>query len=303
MGEQALITDIQGYSIHDGPGIRTNVFFKGCPLHCMWCSNPETINKHEEVGFLASLCKACGKCMQACTHGAIIPGADAYRIDREKCKSCGDCVEACVYDALVKYGDMMTSEEVFKKVIRDKMFYDGSGGGVTVSGGEPLLHADFVRELFLQCKEEGVSTCIETCGCVNASAFQKVLDVTDLFLFDLKIIDAGQHREWTGVSNELILRNARMIADAGAHVLFRQPLIPGANANDENVRATAEFIKSLKRDDIGLQLMPFHRLGGAKYKALAQEYAMGEIEVMPDDEVNAVRDAYIALGVECSVSR
>ena len=197
MSATALIANIQGYSIHDGPGIRTVVFLKGCPLRCRWCANPENLQDKVRTGFLANLCQHCGRCAKACPRGAILPDPDK-RIDRSRCDECCQCVEACFYGALVRYGEPKTAEETFDKVRRDKMFYDTSGGGVTVSGGEPLTHADFVAELFALCRGDGINTCVETCGCVPRSAFEKVLPLTYTFYFDLKLMDSEKHREYTG---------------------------------------------------------------------------------------------------------
>ena len=302
MAEPALITNIQGYSIHDGPGIRTVVFLKGCPLRCRWCANPENLENRLQVGFLSNLCQHCGRCAKRCPRGAILPDPDR-RIDRDKCDSCGACVDGCFYGALVRYGERMTVAEVFDKVRRDKMFYETSGGGVTVSGGEPLTHAEFVAELFALCRGEDINTCVETCGCVPQSAFEKVLPLTDTFYFDLKLMDTSAHRTYTGLGNEQILANARFLADSGANILFRQPLIPGVNSTEENVRATAEFIRSLGRPDLALQLMPYHRMGTAKYAALDQPYTLEALEIMHGEEVEAVRALYESCGVSCSISR
>ena len=302
MSATALIANIQGYSIHDGPGIRTVVFLKGCPLRCRWCANPENLQDKVRTGFLANLCQHCGRCAKACPRGAILP-EENRRIDRKKCDECALCVEACFYGALVRYGKSMTSEEVFDKVRRDKMFYDTSGGGVTVSGGEPLTHADFVAELFALCRGEGINTCVETCGCVPGSAFEKVLSLTDTFYFDLKLMDSGLHREYTGQGNENILANARFLAERGANLLFRQPLIPGVNSPEENVRATAEFIRSLGRPELQLQLIPYHRMGTSKYAALDIPYTLEDMKPMTGEEVEAVRALYESCGVTCTVSK
>ncbi len=302
MGTSALISNIQGYSIHDGPGIRTVVFLKGCPLRCRWCANPENLEDRERVGFLANLCQHCARCAKVCPQGAILPDAER-RIDRNRCDDCALCVEACFYGALVRYGKRMTVEEVFDQVRRDKIFYDSSGGGVTVSGGEPLTHADFVAELFTLCREEGINTCVETCGCVPRSAFEKVLRLTDTFYFDLKLMDSEKHRAYTGQGNEGILENARFLAGSGANILFRQPLIPGVNSPEENVKATAAFIRSLDREVLALQLIPYHRMGTSKYAALDIPYTLEEIKPMAAEEVEAVRALYESLGVPCTVSR
>ncbi len=297
------ITNIQGYSIHDGPGIRTVVFFKGCPMRCKWCANPENLQAFPEVGFLVKLCQNCGRCAKACPVGAIVPGEGVYRIDREKCTNCGECVESCFYGALVNYGKAMSPEEVFQKVRRDKMFYDTSGGGVTVSGGEPMIYADFVAELFEKCRAEGINTCVETCGYAPEEGFEIVVPLTDWFYFDLKIMDEESHRYWTGCSNDLILKNARRAAEMGAKILFRQPLIPGVNNTDENIEKTSEFILSLGRDDIALQIMPYHRAGQTKYDALNKLNETAGIVPMEADEITAVMEKYIALGVNCSISK
>jgi pyruvate formate lyase activating enzyme len=302
MALTALVSNIQGYSIHDGPGIRTVVFLKGCPLRCRWCANPENLSDRVRVGFLSNLCKHCGRCAKSCPRGAILPDADR-RIDREKCDECAKCVEACFYDALVRYGEEKTAEEVFEQVRRDKIFYDSSGGGVTVSGGEPLTHADFVAELFALCRGEGIHTCAETCGCVPRSAFERVLELTDAFYFDLKLMDSEKHREYTGQGNGQILSNARFLADSGANILFRQPLISGVNSPEENVKATAAFIRSLGREDLALQLIPYHRMGTSKYAALDIPYRLEDMKPMAAEEVEAVRALYESFGVSCTVSK
>lgn len=239
--------------------------------------------------------------MKTCRFNAIIPGG-GYRINKDLCTSCGECADSCYYGALVRYGREMTSEEVFEEVSKDKMFYDSSGGGVTVSGGEPLLHPEFVYELFSLCRSSGINTCIETCGFVPQSAFDRVLPVTDHFYYDLKLMDPALHREYTGCDNELILKNAGHIAKKGANVLFRQPLIPQCNDTDDNIRRTAEFITGLGRD-IGLELMPFHRAGKTKYEALDMTYKSQDLEPMTEEQITAVRDKYLDHGVSCSISK
>lgn len=299
---KAVITNIQGYSIHDGPGIRTVVFIKGCPLRCRWCANPENLNPAIEVGWLSNLCKQCSRCAKRCPEGAILPDPER-RIDRLRCTNCGECVKACFYDSLVSYGEEKSSGEVFNKVRRDKIFYESSGGGVTVSGGEPLTAPDFVAELFEMCRGEGISTCVETCGCVPKKNVEKVLPLTDLFYFDLKIMDPETHRRYTGMDNSLVLENARWLASQGAEILFRQPIIPTVNDSEENVRATAEFIRSLGREELGIQLMPYHRMGSAKYAALEMPYELEHLKIMAPEDVEKLCELYRQLGVNCTVSK
>jgi pyruvate formate lyase activating enzyme len=299
--EKAIVTNIQGYSIHDGPGIRTVVFLKGCPLRCAWCANPENLVSRVQVGFISRLCQGCGRCAAACRHGAIIPGY-AYRINQEKCTACGECVARCYYDALVRYGTERTSREVFEEVRRDKMFYDTSGGGVTVSGGEPMTRHEFVYELFSLCKEDGISTCVETCGFAPRAAFERILPVTDLFLFDLKAMDPALHEKFTGCGNAPILDNARYLADEGADILFRQPLVPGYTDAEENIRRTAEFILSLG-GGYAIELMPFHRAGAPKYAALGLPYEAEHLTPLTEAQIARARELYLDCGVRCTVSK
>jgi pyruvate formate lyase activating enzyme len=299
-GETAVITNIQGFSLHDGPGIRTVVFFKGCPLACRWCANPECISGAPQIGFMQALCARCGRGFDTGPHGAIRREENVHRIDYSRCQTCGDCVTRCSYGALVRYGDTMTVEEVWDAVRRDRMFYDGSGGGVTVSGGEPLVQAEFVRKLFTRCKEDDIDTCVETCGFIGGETLVEIMPVTDHFLFDLKHMDAAEHEKHTGQSNERILANAALLVVHGAEVLFRQPLIPRVNDSPENIAATAGFLSRIGK---GLELMPYHRMGWSKYRALDMQYSAEGIEPCGDAAAEAARSAYTARGVCCTISK
>ncbi len=301
--QSAIITNIQGFSIHDGPGIRTVVFFKGCPLACQWCANPECLPGSPLIGFIRTLCANCGKCLDACPNHAIQAGEGEHRIDYSRCKSCGKCKEQCYHGALVRYGEPMTVAEVWDAVQRDKMFYDSSGGGVTVSGGEPLLRAQFVRELFELSRQQHIDTCVETCGFVDPEAFIQVIPVTDHFLFDLKHMDSSVHRRYTGQFNDQILNNARLVVERASDVLFRQPLIPGINDSSENIDATARFLANLGGKAARLQLMPYHRMGQSKYRALDVPCAIEEIVPMDEAQLEAVRQAYVGYGIDCTISR
>ncbi len=301
--QSAIITNIQGFSIHDGPGIRTVVFFKGCPLSCAWCANPECQSAEPQMGFIESLCQGCGKCRDECPNNAIRIEEDGHRIDYSRCDSCGRCRDQCPCGALVRYGESMTLAEVWEAVRRDKMFYDESGGGVTVSGGEPLLWPAFVRELFELCRRERIDTCVETCGWVGPEALLEVIPVTDRFLFDLKEMDPKIHQDLTGQSNDRILKNAELLIKRQAEVLFRQPLIPGVNDSIEKIEATARFLKSLGRNAAKLEIMPFHRMGLGKYRALNMRYTMEGIGAAGDDQAEDARKAFIRCGVDCSISK
>lgn len=297
----AIVTNIQGYSIHDGDGIRTVIFLKGCPLRCKWCANPENISGTAQLGFLTRMCVGCGKCAKTCTRGAVISGSGIYRINRSICDECFSCVDTCYYDALVKYGSEMSAHEVYVKVEKDRMFYESSGGGITVSGGEPLIHIDFVHELFSLCADGGISTCIETCGHVPKKYIERILPLTDQLYFDIKCIDSSLHQQYTGVDNELILDNARYLATSGANILFRQPFIPGVNTSKNQIEKTANFIKNLDGNQ-SLQLIPYHRMGKSKYEALNIPYDMEHTEIMPTDELHSALELFCSLGVKCSIS-
>jgi pyruvate formate lyase activating enzyme len=301
--QSAIITNIQGFSIHDGPGIRTVVFFKGCPLSCQWCANPECLSGKPQIGFLENLCSHCGKCLEVCANKAIRHAEGEHRIDYSRCKTCGSCKDQCYSGALVRYGESMTVDEVWDAVRRDKMFYDESGGGVTVSGGEPLLYPAFVRGLFELSRQEHINTCVETCGCVDSEALLEIIPVTDHFLFDLKLMNAEMHRELTGQSNCKILKNAALLIEQESDVQFRLPLIPNVNDSIENIKETAQFLTTLCRGEARLQIMPFHRMGYSKYKALDMHYNMEGLGAVDDEKAEAVRKAYVQFGIDCSISR
>ena len=299
----AIITNIQGFSIHDGPGIRTVVFFKGCPLSCKWCANPECLSGKPQIGFIETLCTECGECYGACPNEAIRQGKGVHRIDYARCNSCGECLDHCSYGALVRYGESRTVADVWDAVRRDKMFYDSSGGGVTASGGEPLLHAGFIRELFELCRGNRIDTCIETCGFAAREALMEVIPVTDHFLFDLKHMDPDVHKTYTGRSNRPILENAALIVEHGVDIVFRQPLIPGMNDSIGNIEATAVFLSGLGKSGARLELMPYHRMGRGKYGALNMKYPMDGAGAAADEMVESVRTAYQERGIRCTVSR
>lgn len=299
-----LVTNIQGYSIHDGPGIRTVIFFKGCGLECQWCSNPECISLLPEVGFVKRLCKQCGKCSEICPTGALIFRDDEFpHINRTLCTGCGKCSEVCTYGAIVQYGKQMSVEEIYDVVYRDKMFYDSSGGGVTVSGGEALLHHELVRNLFVKCHDAGIHTCIETSGYVPSTSILLVLSYTDYFLFDLKLLDSEKHLHYTGKSNDMILANAKTVAESGREILFRMPMIPGINDDMQNIEDTAAFLHSLGNDACRLELMPYHQLGKGKYESLDREYHLSTISAPKPEQIESVKTAFRDLGITCLISR
>jgi len=299
-----LITNIQGYSIHDGPGIRTVVFLKGCALNCLWCSNPECISPNPEIGFIKTLCTKCGRCATVCPNKAINSKPGQLPVtDREKCCGCGACTTVCVQEARVLYGKPMSVDEVFEAIKGDQLFYQASGGGITVSGGEPLLHPKFVSQLLAKCKQAGIHTCMETSGYAAESALRQVLPFTDYILFDLKHLNSDSHCRYTGKPNELILNNAKTVISNGTEVLFRMPLIPGINDEPQNIRETADFLHSLGKKPIAIQLMPYHELGKGKYESLDKSYPLAGLNAIEPERVDTVQELFKSMGIDCTISR
>ena len=300
----SLVTDIQGYSIHDGPGIRTVVFLKECSLECQWCSNPECISPRPEVGFIKALCTKCGKCAEICPEEALACEiGELPIIDHQLCTGCGECISVCNQNALVLYGRQMSVEEVFDAVSRDNLFYQASGGGVTASGGEPLLHPQFVCDLFEKCRRAGIHTCMETSGYVAEPALRQVLPYTDYILYDLKHLNSDKHRQYTGKPNRLILANAKTVAASGVETLFRMPLIPGINDDLQNIKETAEFLHGLGNNTLRIELMPYHRLGKGKYESLDRPYRLSELLSPEPDHMELVKRKFEGYGIICSISR
>ena len=300
---EGVIFNVQRFSLHDGPGIRTTVFLKGCPLRCQWCDNPESINPAPELGFARVRCNRCGKCLTACREEAIAVDLDGMpRIDRGRCTVCGDCVTVCAPEALAIYGKNRLVTEVFQEVLSDEGFF-APDGGVTFAGGEPSRQPSFVVALSKLCREAKVSVALETSGFGPPGALEEVLRFTDVVMYDLKHLDPERHRQLTGQSNSLILNNARMAIESPAKVQFRMPLIPGLNSEQENIEATAEFIKGLQKGEASIELMPYHRLGIGKYQALDIVYPLEPLPSAEPEFVESARQAFEQAGVHCLVSR
>ena len=278
------IFEIKRMAVHDGPGIRTTVFFKGCSLKCIWCHNPEGISAKPQLNFLAHKCVQCRACESVCPIGAHHFEGETHRIDRAACRACGKCVEVCPADAIGIYGKTVTTEELIPELLADKDFYDCSGGGVTLSGGECLCQAEFCAELLKVLKKEGIHTAVDTCGNVPTKAFDQVLDDTDLFLYDVKHMIAAEHEKLTGYSNTLILDNLKYITNCGAKVEIRIPLIPGCNDDDENLYKTGAFLAGLT-GITKVKVLPYNPYAHSKYTALDMPYTMPEGTGQTDDEI------------------
>ena len=297
-----VVAEIQHYSIQDGPGIRTTVFLKGCPLHCLWCHNPEMINPKMEVWYNERACTLCGKCVEACPTHAIEGYLNDRVIDRQVCLAstgCEKCVEVCPAAAMEIVGKLMTVEEVVKEVRQDVMFYQRTGGGTCISGGDPTLQADFTIEFLKQCQDEFIDTAVETCGYANWDVLSEIAGFSDLLLMDIKHMDPVRHKQGTGVSNELILENIARLAKMGKKIRIRLPLIPGFNDSEENLRETAEFMvaNNLKHID----LLAFHLAGEYKYRQLGKEYACAFVKEPSAEEMTKHKALFESYGIESTL--
>jgi glycyl-radical enzyme activating protein len=298
---KAWIFDIQRYSINDGPGIRTTVFFKGCPLRCLWCDNPESQLQVPQLFFFESLCVQCHRCVSACPNEAISIGTDNSVItDRKRCNACGTCTVICPNNARVITGKLMTVEEVLGIIKQDSLFYRNSDGGATASGGEAATQPEFLIELFKRCQEIGIHTALDTTGYVRWDKLKQILSCTDLVLLDIKHIDPAVHRELTGLDNTIILENARKIAKSGKPVWIRYPLVPGCNDSEQNISATGEFVLSLGLKQI--DILPYHRLGKGKYERLDMEYPLPNAQSYSEHQIEQIKARLEKLGLEVRVA-
>lgn len=289
-GNQGLVFNIQRFSINDGPGIRTTVFLKGCPLHCPWCSNPESQAHVPELLQRAALCIKCTECEVTCPEHAITVTESAAVIDRDLCRSCMDCTRVCTSRALEQTGKWMSVADVLGVVLKDKNYYRHSQGGLTLSGGEPLLQWQFAAALCKGAKEASLHTALDTSGYANWASLAAVLEHIDLVLYDIKHLDASRHLDITGISNDTILENLRrMLGETDIEVWIRVPLIPQFNASREFVKEMAAFIQSLPRPPAKISLLPFHKLGTGKYIALGRMFIYQDVPLLSPNIVEEYR--------------
>ena len=301
----APVFNVQTYSIHDGPGIRVTVFVKGCPLRCRWCANPESNLARPQLMTYAAKCTACGRCVAACPQKAVSIGTlhdkPCAITDRELCVECGACVDICPCEAREIVGREKTVREVLEQVLKDKLFIDASGGGMTVSGGECLAHPDFTEALLYAAKEQGLHTAIESSSFASEAVFDQVLRYVDLALLDIKHMDSDIHRELTGVPNEQILSNIRhAVHDLKKNVTVRVPTIPGYNDSEENIRATARFVKEELGPDVGIHLLPYHRLGESKNESLGKVMDLS-VSVPSDEHMQDLKRIVESYGLYCQI--
>jgi pyruvate formate lyase activating enzyme len=299
MAPAGRVFNVQRFSLHDGPGIRTTVFLKGCPLHCEWCHNPEGIAPEPEIVVVASRCIACGTCVAVCPEGlADVRGG--FTGDRADCTVCGSCVDACPAEARQIAGREVTVRALLGELLRDRVFFDDSGGGVTFSGGEPLLQVRFLEAMLEACRAEGLSTAVDTSGLAPLKHLLRIAALTDLFLFDVKLVDEERHRRHTGVSNATILANLEALTRVHGNIWLRVPVVPGVNDDAENLAATAALaarLPSVRR----VTLLPYHRLGTDKLRRLGRPEALEEIAPPSRGRMEELAAGFAAAGVHASI--
>jgi len=291
-----IVFDIRRYSIHDGPGIRTTVFLKGCALSCLWCHNPESQASGPDLILRESRCIRCGACVEACPNGAITWTENGPVTDRAKCRGSGRCAAVCFAEARAHAGRTMSVEEVMEIVERDRPFYEESGGGLTVSGGEPLLQPYFTAALLRAAKARGIHTALDTCGHASWRNLDRLRGDVDLFLYDLKLMDEDRHRLFTGAPNRRILENLRALAARGHRIVLRVPLVPGINDDDDNLDAVRRLAASLPTL-AGLDLLPYHRVGVDKYARVGRTYPLPDILPPARERLAAVAESLAAAGL------
>lgn len=279
-----LIFNIQRFSLHDGPGIRTTVFFKGCPLSCKWCSNPESMKAYPEIMTYDIRCIKCGKCIESCPVGAISVIDDIRRIDRDKCDLCLECVEVCPSTAIEQVGRYMSVEEVMEEIEKDRLFYLNSGGGVTLSGGEPLAQWEFVLHILKLCKQRGIHTALDTSGYAPWETMDRVLDYVDLVLYDIKHLDPAAHKEGTGRNNELILENVAKTVKK-VKTWLRIPVIPDFNDSEAHFERLAQFSATLNREVEKVSLLPYHNWAEQKYERLGKSYPLKGMPTLAEEHL------------------
>lgn len=307
--KKGIVFNIQRYTIDDGPGIRTEVFMKGCPLRCKWCSNPEGHAPAGEPGVYSSKCiseQKCGLCAKACKQQALLFGEEKIvGIDRSKCVGCMKCADACPTDAIKKWGESMLLEDLMTVIEKDRAYYENSGGGVTVSGGEPLAQHEFTKELLKACRDAGIHTCLESTFYGDWDTIKSVVQYADLIISDIKHMDSEEHLKYTGVRCEKILENLKRLADEGHDMILRIPVIPGVNDDDENISRTADFIeKNIGSKLKTLQLLSFMRMGEEKYRSLGRAYEMEGLEFDREEfqmKVEKIAEYFNSRGIHCVV--
>jgi len=298
---QPFIFDIKRYAINDGPGIRIVVFLKGCNLNCAWCHNPESISTETERMYAPAKCIQCGTCVMACPEKAITLTSDGIITDAERCNMTGRCAEVCPTKAIEISGRQMSVAEIMNEIEKERVFFDQSGGGVTFSGGEPLLQSKFLIELLDECGKRGIHRAVDTAGLANTEIILEVAKRTDLFLYDLKLMDSEKHQKWVGVPNEKILENLKSLAETGVKITIRIPLIGGVNDDAENMEATARFVAELSGEKKEVNLLPYHKIAQTKYQKLGRPEEFQLLEEPTKEAQTRAVSIFKQLGLVASI--
>jgi pyruvate formate lyase activating enzyme len=286
---KGTIFDIKRYAIHDGPGIRTTVFLKGCSLRCKWCQNPEGQETNPEILLRSSRCTGdCNECVSVCPQDAVSKDGNSVQIDKAKCDLCAKCEDVCVYEALQVVGREVTVQEVMDEIEKDKIFFDESGGGITFSGGEPLVQLDFLEALIRKIRKKNIHVTLDTSGYISFEDLDRISDKVDLFLYDLKIMDDEKHEKYTGVSNKLILENLRRLAEQGKSVIVRIPLISGINDDNRSIHMFVDYLQGLKSIK-QINLLSYHRGGSEKHKRLRKERSPRTFQTPSDERIEKIK--------------
>ena len=308
---RGLVFDIQRYSLHDGPGIRTMVFLQGCPLACLWCHSPESQSVSGHIAYLPLLCiggEDCGECLEVCKHSALKKGPKKFsrfikkeiqvvELNRENCTQCGACAQVCFPKALYFTAKERSLEEVLSVIEKDRNFYDKSEGGVTLSGGEPMVQREFTEAILKECKRRGIHTALDTSGCVEWSGYEKVLPYVDLVLYDLKVVDEEKSKDLIGFSSKMILNNLRKISTMNIPIQVRFAVIPGLNDDEQNISSVVNICKELGTALTKVQILPYHKLGMSKYERIGLEYKLPSIEPPNNETIEVIRQKFEKLGL------
>ena len=297
---KGVIFDIKRFAVHDGPGIRTTVFFKGCPLHCLWCHNPEGIAKGPELMVRSSRCARCYSCVEACPRGAIARNSGPIAVDQAKCDLCGDCVQVCMYEALEMAGRVVSVKDVVQEIERDRIFFEQSGGGVTLSGGEPAGQPEFCQGILAEMNKRSINAALDTAGLARWDVLWKCASRADLVLYDLKLMDEKKHKKYTGLSNTLVLENLKKLAAAKKDIVARIPLMSGVNDDEANLNATIDFLRRLETVK-KVSLLRYHQGGREKSKNLGQESSFRIYEPPSEKRTEEIRRKFTNAGFQVKI--